>query len=73
LYTWLQTPQKPVAQTVAWNKFHMDQFPTGTNAIVAVLAYTGYDMEDAMIMNKSSMERGLCHGQVYKVWPFLDL
>jgi hypothetical protein len=26
-----------------------------------------------MIMNKSSMERGLCHGQVYKVWPFLDL
>ncbi|CAK9217456.1 unnamed protein product [Sphagnum troendelagicum] len=62
----IQTPQKPVAQTVAWNKFHMDQFPTGTNAIVAVLAYTGYDMEDAMIMNKSSMERGLCHGQVYK-------
>lgn len=41
MYTWLQTPQKPVAQTVAWNKFHMDQFPTGTNAIVAVLAYTG--------------------------------
>ena len=47
--------------------YHMDEFPTGTNAVVAVLAYTGYDMEDAMIINKSSMERGLCHGQIYKV------
>ncbi|CAM6092481.1 unnamed protein product [Calypogeia fissa] len=62
----IQTPQTPVARTANWSKFNVDQFPTGTNAIVAVLAYTGYDMEDAMILNKSSMERGLCHGQVYK-------
>lgn len=62
-----QTPQTPLARTVRYTKYHMDEFPTGTNAIVAVLSYTGYDMEDAMIINKSSMERGLCHGQIYKV------
>jgi DNA-directed RNA polymerase I subunit RPA2 len=56
-----------VARTSRYVNYHMDKFPTGTNAIVAVLAYTGYDMEDAMIINKSSMERGLCHGQIYKV------
>ncbi|KAG0595859.1 hypothetical protein M758_UG204100 [Ceratodon purpureus] len=62
----IQTPQMPIAQTGAWTKYHMNQFPTGTNAIVAVLAYTGFDMEDAMILNKSSVERGLHYGQVYK-------
>ncbi|KAI5063258.1 hypothetical protein GOP47_0021805, partial [Adiantum capillus-veneris] len=62
----LQTPQAPLARTMRHTKYHMDEFPTGTNAIVAVLSYTGYDMEDAMIINKSSMERGLCHGQIYK-------
>ena len=37
----------------------------GTNAVVAVISYTGYDMEDAMIINKSSFERGFGHGTVY--------
>lgn len=34
--------------------------------MVAVISYTGYDMEDAMILNKSSYERGFGHGCVYK-------
>ena len=44
----------------------MDGFPNGTNAIVAVISYTGYDMEDAMILNKSAHERGFGHGSIYK-------
>ena len=31
-----------------------------------MLAYTGYDMEDAMILNKSSVERGFAHATLYK-------
>ena len=38
----------------------------GTNAVVAVISYTGYDMEDAMIINKASFQRGFGHGSVYK-------
>eukprot|EP00897_Mesotaenium_endlicherianum_P006739 jgi/Mesen1/6093/ME000031S05363 len=37
----LQTPQTPIARTEAFKEYHMDDFPTGTNAVVAVLAYTG--------------------------------
>jgi DNA-directed RNA polymerase I subunit RPA2 len=44
----------------------MDSFPNGTNAVVAVISYTGYDMEDAMILNKSAHERGFGYGTVYK-------
>ncbi|QCD85657.1 DNA-directed RNA polymerase I subunit RPA2 [Vigna unguiculata] len=62
----LQTPQTPIVRTSTYSKYNIDEFPTGTNAIVAVLAYTGYDMEDAMILNKSSVERGMFHGQIYQ-------
>ncbi|XP_050232672.1 DNA-directed RNA polymerase I subunit 2 [Mercurialis annua] len=62
----LQTPQTPIARTSTYTKYCVDEFPTGTNAIVAVLAYTGYDMEDAMILNKSAVERGMFHGQIYQ-------
>ena len=33
---------------------------------MAVISYTGYDMEDAMIINKGAYERGFGHGCVYK-------
>ncbi|VVA93013.1 unnamed protein product [Arabis nemorensis] len=62
----LQTPQTPVVRTKTYTTYNIDENPTGTNAIVAVLAHTGFDMEDAMILNKSSVERGMCHGQIYQ-------
>ena len=36
------------------------------NAVVAVISYTGYDMDDAMILNKSAHERGFGYGTMYK-------
>lgn len=34
--------------------------------MIAVISYTGYDIEDGMIINKASYERGFMHGKVYK-------
>jgi DNA-directed RNA polymerase I subunit RPA2 len=62
----LDTPQTPIVRTRTYEKYGIDEYPLGTNAIVAVLSYSGYDMEDAMILNKSSVDRGLCHGHIYK-------
>ncbi|SCV68372.1 BQ2448_493 [Microbotryum intermedium] len=62
----LQCGQTPIVRPLLHNDYGMDGYPNGTNAIVAVISYTGYDMEDAMILNKSAHERGFAHGSVYK-------
>ena len=62
----LQTGQTPIVRPPLYNQYGLDNFPNGTNAVVAVISYTGYDMDDAMILNKSAHERGFGHGTVYK-------
>ena len=49
-------PQSPIVKTKMYDHFKFDDYYLGTNAIVAVVAYTGYDMEDAMVINKCSYE-----------------
>eukprot|EP01129_Flabellula_baltica_P016071 TRINITY_DN8407_c0_g1_i1.p1 TRINITY_DN8407_c0_g1~~TRINITY_DN8407_c0_g1_i1.p1 ORF type:complete len:1031 (-),score=239.80 TRINITY_DN8407_c0_g1_i1:20-3112(-) len=63
---YLHTPQIPVVRNGGHDKYGLDNYLTGTNAVVAVLAYTGYSMEDAMIINKSSHDRGFGNGCIYK-------
>ncbi|VDM31556.1 unnamed protein product [Hydatigera taeniaeformis] len=75
-YTWkyrsdpkayrLLSPQSPLVRTKTYAKYDMDHYPLGFNAIVAVMSYTGYDMEDAMVINKSSYERGFADACIYK-------
>lgn len=45
----LQTPQSPLVRPHMYDHYNLDNYPSGTNAIVAVISYTGYDMEDAMV------------------------
>ncbi|KAM7222141.1 hypothetical protein V8F06_002413 [Rhypophila decipiens] len=62
----IQTGQTPIVRTPLHNTYGFDNFPNGMNAIVAVISYTGYDMDDAMIINKSAHDRGFGFGSVYK-------
>ncbi|KAF7997189.1 hypothetical protein HCN44_005466 [Aphidius gifuensis] len=62
----LQTPATPLFRPVHYDNIQLDDFAMGTNAIIAVISYTGYDMEDAMIINKASYDRGFAHGMIYK-------
>ncbi|KAI9803755.1 MAG: DNA-directed RNA polymerase I subunit RPA2 [Sarcosagium campestre] len=61
----LQTGQTPVVRAPLHNVYGLDHHPNGMNAVVAVISYTGYDMDDAMIINKSAHERGFAHGSIY--------
>lgn len=70
----LQTGQTPIVRPPLYNAYGLDNYPNGTNAVVAVISYTGYDMDDAMIINKSSHERGFGDGVIYKtkVYPLSE-
>eukprot|EP01028_Stygiella_incarcerata_P005291 TRINITY_DN2246_c0_g1_i2.p1 TRINITY_DN2246_c0_g1~~TRINITY_DN2246_c0_g1_i2.p1 ORF type:complete len:1166 (+),score=283.92 TRINITY_DN2246_c0_g1_i2:83-3499(+) len=51
-------PQRPLAQTKQIEMTGFDRCPGGQNATVAVMGYSGYDIEDAVILNKASLDRG---------------
>ena len=56
-------PQRPMVQTKTIELVGYDRLPAGQNATVAVMSFSGYDIEDALILNRASVDRGFgrCH------------
>jgi DNA-directed RNA polymerase subunit B' len=62
----LHYPQTSLLRTEIMEMVGYDSRAAGQNFVVAVLSYRGYNMEDALVLNKSSIERGLGRSTFYR-------
>lgn len=62
----LYYPQKPIVSTKYFSYMGLNNMTNGENAIVAIMTYSGYNMEDSMIINESAIQRGMFNLTYYK-------
>jgi DNA-directed RNA polymerase subunit B len=64
----LHYPQIPLVITKTMKISGVLRRPFGQNMVVAVLSYTGYNIQDAIIINKSSVDRGLARSTFFRLY-----
>jgi len=67
----LHYPQKPIVRSFVYDT--LDFYPAGQNVVVAIMPYEGYNIEDAIVMNKASIERGLGRSTYLRPYTSVEL
>ena len=62
----LHYPQRPITQSIMHDISDYNSHPSGQNVTLAVLTYKGYNMEDAILVNKGSVDRGFARSTYYR-------
>ena len=62
----LHYPQKPLVRTMLSRYTYSDEMPYGINAVVAIMTHTGFNQEDSVMINQSSLDRGLFTSTYFK-------
>jgi DNA-directed RNA polymerase subunit B len=67
----LQYPQKPLVRSFVYDT--LNTYPAGQNLVVAVMTYEGYNMEDALVLNKGSVERGVGRSFYFRPYSAVEM
>ena len=61
----LNYPQQPITKSKMVNVIKFNEMSHGSVPIVAIMTFNGFNQEDSLILNKSSLERGLFSAMTY--------
>jgi len=67
----LQYPQKPIVRSFIYDTLNI--YPAGQNLVVAVMTYEGYNMQDALVLNKGSIDRGIGRSFYFKPYSVVEM
>jgi len=67
----LQYPQKPLVRSFVYDT--LNTYPAGQNLTVAIMTYEGYNMEDALILNKGSLDRGVGRSFYFRPYSAIEM
>ena len=67
----LQYPQQPIVRSFVYDA--LNAYPVGQNIVVAVMTYEGYNMEDALVINKASVDRGFGRSTYFRPYTSVEL
>ncbi len=67
----LHYPQKPIVKSFIYDTLNV--YPAGQNFVVAIMTYEGYNLEDALVLNKASVDRGLGRSSYFRPYTSTEL
>ncbi len=67
----LQYPQTPIVKSFVYDT--LNTYPAGQNLVVAIMTYEGYNMEDALILNKGSLDRGVGRSFYFRPYSAIEM
>ena len=67
----LHYPQKPIVRSFVYDT--LEVYPAGQNVVVAIMPFEGYNMEDAVVLNKASVDRGMGRSTYFRPYSSTEL
>lgn len=61
-------PQAPIITTAAYETLKLSKHASGQNFVIALSTFYGYNMQDAVVLNKAAVDRGLARSMFYKTY-----